>query len=55
MDDISVFGDLFDLIMEMMETEFVLFGFTLSLWQIAVWDVVASVFCFFVYHAFWDD
>lgn len=55
MDDISVFGDVMELIMEIMEMEVELYGFRFSLWSVAVADVMISVIAFFVFSAFYDD
>lgn len=55
MDDISVFGDVLDLCMEVMEMEFQLYGYTLSLWQIGVWSVMAAVLLHFVMSALFGD
>lgn len=55
MDDISVFGDVLDLCMEIMEMEFKLYGYTLSLWQIGVWSIMAAVLLHFVMSALFGD
>lgn len=55
MDDISVFGDIMQMVMEIMEMEVELYGFRFSLWSAAVWDVMASVVVFFVFSALYDD
>lgn len=55
MDDISVFGDVMEMIMEVMNIPITLYGFTFTLWSAAVWDVMVSVIAFFIYSAFFDD
>lgn len=55
MDDISVFGDILNLCMEIMEMEFQLYGYTLSLWQIGVWSLMAAVLLHFVMSALFGD
>lgn len=55
MDDISVFGDVMEMIMEVMNIPITLYGFTFTLWSVAVWDVMTSVVVFFVCQAFFDD
>lgn len=55
MDDIFIFSDVFDLCMEIMQIQFELYGYTLSLWQIGVWGVMASVALHFVLCALFGD
>lgn len=55
MDDISVFGEVMEMIMEVMNIPITIYGFTFTLWSTAVWDVMTTAVVFFIYSAFFDD
>lgn len=52
MDDISVFGLVFSGTLDLLKIEVTLYGHTISLWQVFVWSVVASVLIGFIFDAF---
>lgn len=52
MDDISVFGLLSSRTLDLLKIEVTLYGHTISLWQVFVWSVVASVLIGFILDAF---
>lgn len=55
MDNIYVFIDVFDFCMEILKMEFNLYGYTLSLWKIGVWGVLASVLLDFAMYMLFSD
>ncbi len=51
----SVFGALFSSVMDLMQIEFTLFGFTISWWQVFVFTVVAGIASWIIWEAILGD
>ena len=45
---ISDFGAIIGKVLEMLKYEFVLFGYTLSFWDIGIWCIIVTVLLLFI-------
>lgn len=48
----SELGDLFSSVVELFQLEFTVFGFTFSLWQVFLLDIVICICCFVLREVF---
>lgn len=49
------FGSMMETVLSLFQMEFTIFGFTFSLWQVFLFDIVAGIIGFLIYHFFLGD
>ena len=52
---ISDLGALFSWVLELFTYEFTIYGFTFSMWQVYLFDIVAGIVVWFLMEVFLDD
>ena len=51
----EILSTLFQAVLGLFKTEFTVFGFPLSFWQVFIWSAVASIIIFIIRELFLDD
>ncbi len=51
----ELFGQLLTMVLDLLQVEFTIFGFTFSFWQVFVFDIVAGIVAWILSEVFLGD